>query len=315
MNATTRDRRFYVSLCNASEIEPEALADFRLNDSGDRLASASGSKNKVVAFSEKCRKKPARSFYEYQPMSTVNFHQPITCSATRAVKSVFNGPNWTSNLLWLTIAALLQSFVVGSIFMFGYGASLLQARAGLPDRNSPDIDSNRLGDYFMRGLWPFLVYLVASMVVSIILVPFMMLFVMLMAVGAQMGDVAAIAIVVLVVPLVICLSLLMAILLGPITIRAMICQDFQKSFDIGWCMSFIKLTFWEVAISALVFAVMGTAIYLAGFAMLCVGIFPALGLLSGAAMHLLAQWYELFLSRGGEPVEPGADTIIEANVV
>ncbi len=48
VNATKGDRRFYVSLYNASEIEPEALADFRiepealadfrLNDSGDRLA-------------------------------------------------------------------------------------------------------------------------------------------------------------------------------------------------------------------------------------------------------------------------------------
>ena len=60
-------------ICNASETEPEALADFRLKDSGDRLApaSASGSKKqslcvitnfgtraRVVAFSEKCPKIP-----------------------------------------------------------------------------------------------------------------------------------------------------------------------------------------------------------------------------------------------------------------
>ena len=38
VNANTGDRRFYVWRCNTSEIEPEALADFRLNDSGDRLA-------------------------------------------------------------------------------------------------------------------------------------------------------------------------------------------------------------------------------------------------------------------------------------
>ncbi len=38
----------YVSLCNASVIEPEAQADFRLNDSGDRLAPQA-QKNKVFA--------------------------------------------------------------------------------------------------------------------------------------------------------------------------------------------------------------------------------------------------------------------------
>ena len=249
-------------------------------------------------------------------MNTVNYDRPMVCSVSRAIKSIFNGPNWTANLLWLTIATLLQSFAVGSIFLFGYGASLLQARAGSPGRTSPDIDSNRLGDYFMQGLWPFLVYLVASMIVSFILVvPFMIFFAICMVVGAQLGDAGAIGVVILAIPMTFVVPILMAILLGPVLIRAMICQDFQKSFDIGWCVSFIKLTFWEVAVSTFIFMIMGLAIYFAGLAMLCVGILPALGLLSGAMLHLLAQWYELFLSRGGEPVEPPADTIVDASIV
>lgn len=248
-------------------------------------------------------------------MSNVNYTYPITCSASRAIKSIFNGPNWTSNLLWLTIAALLQSFVVGSIFLFGYGASLLNARAGLPDRNSPDIDSNRLSDYFMQGLWPFLVYLVASMVVSIIvMVPFAILFVILIVVSSLMGDASGLVMMLLMFPLIFAVSLAMMVLLGPIVIRAMLCQDFQKSFDIGWCISFIKLTYREMLGSTLLFMLMGTGIYLAGFAMLCVGIFPAIGLLTGAMMHLLAQWYELFLSRGGEPVAP-PELVVDASVV
>ena len=248
-------------------------------------------------------------------MSTVNYDPSITCSASRAIKSIFSGPNWPSNLLWLTIAAFLQSFVVGSIFLFGYGASLLQARAGLADRNSPDIDSNRLGDYFMQGLWPFLVYFVSSLIVSTILsVPLVIFSVILIAVGSQMGEAGGILLV-FVIPAILALIIATAILLGPITIRAMICQDFQKSFDIGWCVSFIKLTFKETAMSTILFVMLGIGIYFAGLAMLCIGIFPALGLLSGAAMHLLAQWYELFLSRGGEPVNPAVDPIVDASLV
>ena len=60
---------------------------------------------------------------------------------------------------------------------------------------------------------------------------------------------------------------------------------------------------------------MAIGIYFVGLVMLCVGVVPAAGLLTGAAMHLLAQWYELFLSRGGEPVYPAADTIVDASVV
>ena len=67
--------------------------------------------------------------------------------------------------------------------------------------------------------------------------------------------------------------------------------------------------------STILFVMLGIGIYFAGLAMLCIGIFPALGLLSGAAMHLLAQWYELFLSRGGEPVNPAVDPIVDASLV
>jgi Protein of unknown function (DUF4013) len=249
-------------------------------------------------------------------MNSANYDQPITCSALRAIKSIFNGPNWTSNLLWLTIAALLQSFVVGSIFLFGYGASLLKARAGLPDRNSPDIDSNRLGDYFMQGLWPFLVYLVASLVASIVItVPLSILVAILFAIAAQFGDAGALVVLVVMIPLVLVMSITMLLLLGPITLRAMICQDFQKSFDIGWCISFIKLTFREMVISSIGFMIIAVGVYVVGLALFCVGIFPAVGLLTGAMMHLFAQWYELFLSRGGEPVQPSSDTIVDANVI
>ncbi|MDX1929641.1 MAG: DUF4013 domain-containing protein [Pirellulaceae bacterium] len=249
-------------------------------------------------------------------MSSATYDQPLTCSAGRALKSIFNGPNWTSNLLWLTIAALLQSFVVGSIFLFGYGASLLRARAGLPDRNSPDIDSSRLGDYFMQGLWPFLVYLVASLVASVILtIPLAFLFVILAVIGAQFGEAGAIVSIFFIVPLVFFMTISMVILLGPITIRAMICQDFQRAFDIGWCISFVKLTYREMILSSIVFSILGIGVYIVGLALLCVGIFPAIGLLTGAMMHLLAQWYELFLSRGGEPVQPPAETVVDASLV
>lgn len=249
-------------------------------------------------------------------MSTASYDQPITCSPIRALKSFFNSPNWVMNLLWLTLAALLQSFVVGSVFLFGYGTSLLKARAGLPDRDSPDIDSNQLGDYFVQGLWPFLVYLVASIVVSLVTtIPAAIFAGILMMIGAQMGEAGGVLVAILLIPLTVAVSGAIVILLGPITIRAMICQDFQKSFDIGWCVSFIKLTYVEVAISTVLFLVIGMGISLAGFAMFCIGIYPAIGLLSGVFMHLLAQWYELFLSRGGEPVQPPDDQIVDATLV
>ena len=249
-------------------------------------------------------------------MSTATYDQPVSISATRAMKSVVDSPNWPSNLLWLTIAVLLQSVVVGQIFIFGYGAELIRERAGFPNRKSSDIDSNRLGDYFMLGLWPFLVYLVASMVLSVIVfVPLGILFVLLSIAASQFGELAGAIIVIAVIPLTLLASFAFAVVLGPVLIRAMICQDFMKSLDFQWTMSFIKLTMREMVISTLVFFVLSTAVYLLGTAIFCVGALPAAGLISGGMMHLLAQWYELFLSRGGEPVPPATESILDARIV
>ncbi len=249
-------------------------------------------------------------------MSSATYDQPVQVSATRSIKSVMDSPNWPSNLLWLTIAVLLQSFVVGQIFIFGYGAELLHDRAGFPGRKSPDIDSNRLGDYFMKGLWPFLVYLIASVAVSIVVViPLVVVAIVLAAIVGAMGEVAGIMFPIVMVPLSFLLIIPMISILAPITIRAMLCQDFAASFDFAWCMSFIRLTFREMLVSSLVFAVLSTAIYFVGLALFCVGALPAAGLISGAMMHLLAQWYELFLSRGGEMVTPATTSIVDASVV
>ncbi len=240
----------------------------------------------------------------------------MAVSATRAIKSIFEGPNWPSNLLWLTIAVLLQSFVVGQVFLFGYGVALLQHRAGVPGRKSPDIDSDRLGDYFMQGLWPFLVYMVASLLVTlVVLVPAAALVLLLLVLGSQLESTNRVLLVLGSLPVCVLLIIPFVVLLGPIAIRAMICQNFMQSFDLNWCKSFIQLTFWEMVISTAILCLLGIVIYFIGAALFCVGALPATGVMSGAAMHLLAQWYELFLSRGGQAVLQPAGPRVDTTVV
>ena len=89
-------------------------------------------------------------------MSDQVYAAPVIVSATRAIKSIFEGPNWPSNLLWLSISVLLQSFVVGQVFLFGYGAALLQDRAGVPGRKSPESTPIDWGITSCKGCGPFL---------------------------------------------------------------------------------------------------------------------------------------------------------------
>ncbi len=93
-----------------------------------------------------------------------------------------------------------------------------------------DIDSDRLGDYLSQGIWPFLVVLVIQFGTSMALaLPFGLLFV----VGfLTMGDIVGLGAMVLAL-LVSVASLLASILTVPFVLRAMICQDFVKAFDLG----------------------------------------------------------------------------------
>lgn len=220
-------------------------------------------------------------------------------SATDAFKAIIETPNWVGNLLWLTIAGVASSILVGQIAAFGYGVELLRRRAGRPEMPNHDVDSDRLGDYLSQGIWPFLVALVIQFGTSMVLaLPFGLRFVVgLLA----MGDIVGLGAVVL-APIVIVASLLASILTVPFVLRAMICQDFVKAFDLGWAIHFVKLMVGEMILSGIIFFVLAWLLNLAGALACCVGVFVTSGWVLGATMHLGAQLYEVYLSRGGEPV-------------
>ncbi|MCA9131161.1 MAG: hypothetical protein KDB22_28955 [Planctomycetales bacterium] len=232
----------------------------------------------------------------------------------RALRSSIDSPNWGNNLLWLTIAALLNALFIGQIGLFGYGAELIAKRAGLPGKPTVDIDTNRLGDYIEKGIWPFVVHLLVQFALGLIIfIPVGLLVAIFLGIGAAVGgdEFAAFA-VVMAVPILAFLAVVAAIGSVPFLIRAMVCQDFQQSFDLSWCLGFVRLMFWEILVSALVYWLLSMCTIILGLLMLCLGYFPAIGMVSGGAMHLVAQWYEVYLSRGGVAVLAAGEQVIDA---
>ncbi len=237
----------------------------------------------------------------------------IQAFGTAAFGSVFQSPNWGINVLWLTIAALAQSVFVGQIGLFGWGAEQLSARSGRPEIPVPDIESGRLGDYISRGVWPFLVYFVVQLVGGLLMaVPLVGLVLLAAALG---GDGGPPALAIGVLPLALCLVVALGIVSVPFLIRAMLCQDFSQSFDVAWVRQFVTIMFWDMLLGGIAFGFISAGVLMIGALMLCVGYLPAIGIVNGAGMNLCAQWYEVFLDRGGEPV-PGPDpSIIDATLV
>ena len=244
---------------------------------------------------------------------------PLKSSPLRAFQSVFESPNWGLNVLWLTIAALTQGMVVGAIGLLGWGSDLFRARSGLPGNPVPDIQPNRLGDYLSRGIWPFLVAFVFQLVAGMVFAIAIGFCVAIVAVLiAAIGEEAAgILFPIVLIPISLVGVMMLYVFSAPFLIRGMICQDFAKSFDFGWAREFVRIMFWEMIVSAILFWFLSMATLLAGFLICFIGYVPAMGVINGASMHLLSQWYEVFLSRGGTPVpiKPTDDEIIEAAIL
>src|SRR5262245_53573473 len=86
----------------------------------------------------------------------------------RMYNYVFENPNWVMNVLLTAVCTLIP--VIGPIVMMGYQYEIMISLLMSGGARYCDFDFNRFADYLLRGLWPFLVGLVASLV----LVPLMM---------------------------------------------------------------------------------------------------------------------------------------------
>jgi len=194
---------------------------------------------------------------------------------------------------------------------------LIEKRAGRPGGGTSDIDSERLGDYISKGVWPFFVQLVMQFAVVIIIgIPAIVVLLLGIGLGAGVGGDTGLAVALVVgYPVFLGTVFLASLCSTPFVIRSMVCQDFQQSFDFGWSLGFVKIMFGEILLSSIVFAVLSVLLIILGIACCGVGYIPALGLIMGGMMNLMAQWYEIYLSRGGMPAPSPLDEVIDATIV
>ena len=159
----------------------------------------------------------------------------------------------------------------------------------------------------MRGLWPFLVQLVASLV---LMPPLMLLFFVpffiLMGIVRNRGDECWTRSWWSALPcgcsFMIPISILPAMILIPMQLRAGLRMDFGVAFNFGWVLDFVKKTWLEMFLSLLFLSFTAMILAVLGIIACYVGLFVVMPLVFLAQAHLLYELYLLFLSRGGEPV-------------
>ncbi len=230
----------------------------------------------------------------------------------RAINYVTESPKWTMNLLWGSLCILSTQVIpiVGQLLWIGYQFEIVEDLLRHPGRvGYPDFDKDRFKEYLTRGLWIFLVMLV----VMVVFAPVMGVMVLgLMAVvgvlgAASGGDEQAIGIGVFVMMAVMMVlmfvfSIVMTVVVTPLTIRAGLTQDFRASFDFAWIKDFMRQMWIETLLAQLFWMASAVLLYLLGALACLIGVFPAVAFVLLVQGHLYMQLYQLYLSRGGQPI-------------
>lgn len=222
-----------------------------------------------------------------------------------SIREFFLVPKWKNNLLLGALAMLIPA--VGPIVLSGWLITCLWARGNNDDpAGHPPFDFQDFVKYLMRGLWPFLV----AMVASLVMVPLMMVvMVPLMlasgAVGSHHSGAAegvAVAMIALMVILQLVMTVGIQVLVVPLSIRATLTQDFAPAFNLGFLKSFLRRVWPELLMSMLFMLGVGLAMLVLTVITCYIGGLLASPVMLYAWHHLQKQLYQLYLSRGGEAV-------------
>lgn len=253
---------------------------------------------------------------------------------------LFGSRNWTTNLLLASLCVLIPA--VGPIILIGYLFEVIDVLLGrrpwpsdkksanrasdaicepplvipaiqTPARSGayPDLTFDRLGEYLARGVWPFLVQLIVSLPMGFIFGMLWVFGMMLIGVAAanESGVMAAL-IAVLLFAIYLLVVVATGLVLTPMYIRAGLMGDFAGAFSMAFVRDFLNRVGKETLLAQLFLSATSVLLMPVGILTCCIGMYPAAALIAFAHHHLDLQLYELYLERGGTPVEGKAAPVI-----
>ncbi len=230
----------------------------------------------------------------------------------RSVRLVFEHPQWFQGLLLLALFMLIP--VLNSPLMYGY---LYEVTEHLHLRRPgayPLFEIRRFAAYVTRGIWCYLIVnLTATILIPAIQFTFQGGMFASMAIIQADRNVGGL-IVAIGVPIVLTVFftfvLLLSVVLTPMYLRAGLTQDFALTFNFRWISDFVRQMWLETLLVNLFLLLAMLVLLPLGCALFCYGFWLAMALMTVASGHLNWQLYELYLTRGGEPIplkhEPAA---------
>jgi hypothetical protein len=239
---------------------------------------------------------------------------------TRAVKFVLDSPNWIVNVLLATACNIVGAIIpiLPGLVLIGYQCEMLEALAVRPQQTYPDFKMERIMDYLVRGLWPFVIALIGSIVmipVLLIIIGIPTLTMGLLASAA--GEDGAGVVLAVMVPIIVILTIVTAIacnvVLVPFLLRAALTQDIGASLDLRFAKDFVRKMWKETILAGLFLIVVAIGAQIIGLLLFCIGVLFTVPFVQFAQVHLGLQLYRLYIARGGEKI-PLKSTVPAAGV-
>lgn len=249
----------------------------------------------------------------------------------RGFRAMRQDPEWKGKILVASLLFLSAVIIpiVGQVALLGWAALIARQAVIRKGAEGPlprlDFDFGWLGKLVGIGFKPFLVNLLWRMPIAILvggLVTCMYVAVIVAAVGASEASrhggggggppafifiVFGIAMIVL-VPL----SILAAAPAQIAMLRTEVTDDMNAGFKVKDVLRMTRLVLKELIIGNLIIAAVSIPLVFVGMLACYVGIFPVAVVLQVVYAHFSAQLYELYLERGGEPLNVAADPEAQA---
>jgi hypothetical protein len=218
-------------------------------------------------------------------------------------------PGWFMNLVMCAVCMFIP--IIGVIVLMGYMFEVFDELRRDPERKSySNFEFNRFSPYLMRGIWPFLVQLLAQ---AVVMFPLGLGYGLVIGISvAARGNGAVLALVwALFAILAIVFSLFVSMCMWPMLTYAGVSQRFDFSGMIAYTRDFMRKMLVEIILTILFLSFVGTLIVFVGLLACCVGAYVAGSAVMLAQYHLKVQLYDLYLQRGGvvipePPVKSGS---------
>lgn len=257
-------------------------------------------------------------------MSTQNAWNPYSTSETgysgptwadekgleysQAYRFVFENSNWVANVLLICVCNLIGGFVpiLPGLVLIGYQCEVLEGLLVRPNQSYPDFKVERTMDYLIRGVWPFVIGLLAS----IVMIPLILLAVAVpiatMILFANMAGGDAEVVVWIMAPFIAVVGILAAticnIALVPFLLRAALTQDISAALDFQFAKDFVRRMWKETLFAGLFLVALAIVAQVIGLLLFCVGVLVTVPIVQLAQVHLGMQLYRLYIYRGGEKI-------------